>query len=352
MGKGGGGKQTTTSEPWKGTVPYLIGGKDASGQEQPGVFSQASNIYKGGFWTPEMGQVNDLYKSLFPARLEGADQMTEFAKIIAQGQYDTQNKDPNQVSATQVNPVAMRRAQGVLDPTNSLAQLLTGQVNNQYLDPMANTIAENISRNTRERVLPAIRSDAVGAGQYGGSRQGVAEGLALSRMNQDIATGIAPVYAQAFENAQNRMAGTASELNQQAQGIATGNADRQLNADQFNSNLTLQSNAQNLAANQAKLGNLLKASDLYGQALNFQDLGFGQFQQLLGMPTAYNRNNLAGYASIVEPGAGLGGTSTQTANQGRNPLSGAAGGAMLGASVGGAPGAAIGGLLGLVTGLL
>lgn len=351
MGKSG-GKQTSTSEPWKGAVPYLMGGMNSSGQQVPGIFNEAANLYQNGGWTPDMQQINDMYKSLFGDRFNGSNQMIQSAGQIAGGKYDTSVNTPANVNAMMVDPVAMRAAQGVLDPTQAYLQLLSGQVNNKYLDPLMQNVMTNITRNTQEQVLPGLRSESMGAGQYGSSRQGVAEGLATSRMNQDLATGIAPIYAQAFENAQNRMQGAASELNNQAYMIATGNADRNLNSQQFNSNLTLQGNNQRLAANQANMGNQFRASDLYGQAQNFQDLGFGQYQQLLGMPTAYNRNNLAGYAGIIQPGAGLGSTTTQTAQQGRNPLTGAAGGAVMGASVGGPMGAAAGGILGLISSLL
>lgn len=349
MGKSS-GKQTTESSPWKGAVPYLTGGTNAGGEAVPGVFNEAARLYGQGGFTPQMQQANDMYASLFPGRLEGATYMTNKARDIAQGKYDTTLKTAAPVSHYQVDASA-RQGQGVLDPTNALGKLLTGQVQNQYLDPLAQSITNRITRNTTEEVLPALRTEAMAAGGYGGSRQGLAEGKAISRLNQDLSTGLAPVYAQAFENAQNRMAGTASELNLQAERVAQANADRALQADQFNSGLTLQGNAQNMQANQANLGNLIRASDLYGQALNFQDTAYGQYQGMLQAPQQYNLNNLARYAGIIQPGAGLGGTQQQSASQGRNPLASAAGGALAGSAFG--PwGAAAGGALGLIGGFL
>ena len=349
MGKGG-GKQSTESTPWKGAIPYLTGGKDAQGNAVPGVFNEAARLYGQNSFTPEMQNASNVYASLFPGRLDGSQQMISQAANIAGGQFDTVNKTAAPVQAGVVDASA-RQGQGVLDPTRALSSLLTGQVQNKYLDPLAQNITQNITRNTLENALPAVRSEALGSGMYGGSRQALAEAKTLSRMNQDIATGVAPMYAQAFENAQNRQASAASELNLQAERVATGNADRNLNANQFNSNLTLQGNQQNLAANQANLNNRMKASDLYGQAQNFQDTAFQQYQQMLQMPQQYDLNNLARYAGIIQPGAGLGGTQTQTAQQGRNPIAGAAGGALAGATFG-PVGAAIGGGLGLLSGLL
>jgi hypothetical protein len=77
-------------------------------------------------------------------------------------------------------------------------------------------------------------------------------------------------------------------------------------------------------------------------------MGFNQYQQLLGMPNAYNKQNLANYMSFIQPGAGMGGTTVNTAEQGRNPLTQALGGAMSGLSVGGPLGAAAGALFGLL----
>lgn len=395
---GSSGKQTTTTNPWAGAVPYLTGKTNKDGSVTPGIFPEAAQLYASGGWTPEMQQLADSYAGLFPARQEGAAAMTDIAKNVAGGAFNSFVNAPATVTANQVTPTTIqpiginpgevnssaRAAQGSLDPTQAYQKLLQGDVQNQYLDPLMNTVIENISRNTRENVLPSIRSGSLNSGQYGSSRQGVAEGLALSRMQQDMATGIAPIYAQAFENAQNRMQGVASELNLQAERVATGNVDRRFAADRFNSeqgvntqqynatnnlnsqqfnannNLNAQQfnvgagqtyNSQNLAANQANLGNVLKASDLYGQAQNFQDLGFNQYMQLLGLPQQYNQNLLNQYASIIQPGAGLGGTSTATAQQGRNPIAGALGGALAGGAIGSVPGAVIGGLGGLLMSL-
>lgn len=404
--KGGGGKQTTTSEPWKAWQPFAVGGevtdKTTGAKSQvPGIYPEAARLYAQGEWSPEMQQATDLYKSLFGQRLGGTDYMIQRAADIGGGMYDTsvQAAGPIQAGGTDIERVRaaqtaaervqaqqMRQEQGVLDPTQAYAHLLSGQVNTQYLDPLAQTIMANIIRGTAEQALPTIRGESLGAGQYGSSRQGVAEGLALSRLNQDLATGIAPMYAQAFENAQNRQSTAANEIDTRAYQLAAenanrqltsdiGNADRQLTADtgnadrrltsdigtanrafdasKVNAELTLQNNNQRLQANKENLQNALRASDLYGQALNFQDLGFGQYQQLLNMPQAYEQGLLGAYAGLVQPGSGIGGTSTQTAQQGRNPLTAMAGGAMMGAGVGGgAAGAGIGAVLGLLTSLV
>lgn len=341
---GGSGSTSSTAIPWKEAVPYLTGAPNAvTGEKKPGIFNEAANLYTKSGWTPDMEYGKQVYSDLFPDRLAGTKVMEQKAGQISKGAYDTQPEKAANVGHYQVDASA-RQGQGVLDPTKALSKLLTGQVQNQHLDPLAESITNRITRNTTEEVLPAIRSEAMAAGGYGSSRQGLAEGKAISRLNQDLSTGLAPVYAQAFENAQNRMAGTASELNLQAERVATANADRALNADQFNSNLTLQGNAQSLQANQANLQNQLRASDLYGQALNFQDVGFEQYQNLLKLPQNQQAEALARYAGIIQPGAGLGGAASQTAKQGRSPIAGAAGGALSGAMAGAMAGSVIPGV--------
>lgn len=77
-----------------------------------------------------------------------------------------------------------------------------------YLNPASNpwlaktyeTAARNATQTFGESTMPEIRRMAMGAGAYGGSRQGVAEGVAMGRFGDtlgNIATGIyGPAYQQ------------------------------------------------------------------------------------------------------------------------------------------------------------
>ena len=51
--------------------------------------------------------------------------------------------------------------------------------------------------------MPSIRQGAVANGTLGGSRQGIAEGLAASRMNEDLGSSLSSLYGNAFTQAQN-----------------------------------------------------------------------------------------------------------------------------------------------------
>lgn len=82
-----------------------------------------------------------------------------------------------------------------------------------------------------------------------------------------------------------------------------------------------------------------------------QDNNFAQYMNAQGMPNQYNWQNLNNYAGIIQPGAGMGSTQSQTMY--KSPVAGALGGALGGAAAGsmfGPWGAAIGGGLGLLSG--
>ena len=94
----------------------------------------------------------------------------------------------------------------------ALTSALSGQVNNPYLDQQAGTITRQVNDNLQHVTLPGIGSGATSAGQYGGSRQGIAQGLALSRAQGDISQGLSSLYGNAYESAQNRQASAATTM--------------------------------------------------------------------------------------------------------------------------------------------
>jgi hypothetical protein len=92
--------------------------------------------------------------------------------------------DPSQTAGQEMVLGAAPGQAGVVGSAASGNQFLTG---GQALDPTTNpALARTIEASTRpiteqllEKALPAVRSGAVGAGQFGGSRQGIAEGQAI-----------------------------------------------------------------------------------------------------------------------------------------------------------------------------
>lgn len=347
--------QVTTSEPYKGVVPYLTG--DAA-KGTKGIFPEAQRMFEQGGFNPAMQSAVDLYSGDVMNR--ATDPANNFMRIgankVMQGAFDS-NFDPiANITTPQINLTAARSGQGVLNPTNAMYKMLSGRPDNPYLDQQASAITNQLTRNLNENVMPGVRSEALASGQYGGSRQGIAEGLAASRLNQDLAPALTGLYGSAFENAQNRMFGTATQLNDQAFQNATNNANRDFSGQQFNANLGLQNNQQQIAKNTSNLNNRMQGMGILSGANAIQDNNFAQYMNAQGAPNQYNWQNLNNYAGIIQPGAGMGSTQSQTMY--KNPLGGAMGGALSGAAMGSIVpgigtglGALIGGGMGLLGGM-
>jgi hypothetical protein len=171
-------------------------------------------------------------------------------------------------------------------------------------------------------VAPQVRQGATDAGQYGSTRHGVAEGIALSNLSQqktDAASTMAYQDQQAYNQNQLNVLNNLSGI---TQGLNSGNAL------QFNAGLTQQQQ------NQAGInGDLQKWA--YENNVSLNDLM--AYQQLVS-------GNMGGTnvgQSTARPGSTGGG--------GAGVAAGALGGAAAGATVGGPWGAAAGGIIGGVS---
>jgi hypothetical protein len=200
----------------------------------------------------------------------------------------------------------------------------------------------NATTNLMHNILPSIRSDSVLAGQYGGSRQGVAEGNAIgdfsraqqqavSQFGQNNTDAAVAAQAGAFDNGQNRALAAMQGLGAQQYATAAQNTATQ-NAAEFNNvgqvmhvndqNLAsqLQTNAQNTGAKLGGagiLGGLGSTAYSAGQALD--QYGINRAQQVNGLLTPY-----------------LSANSSQTQSQPlyQNQAGNMLGGAMFGAQLG------------------
>lgn len=143
------------------------------------------------------------------------------------------------------NPYLLQGQQAAINATNA------GFAKNQT----------DLTNNLQRNVLPGLRSGAIGAGQYGSSRQGIAEGNALSDYTNQLtsantqlaATNSANTTAQqaaAFNAGQDRSLNALNTLSGQQYATATTNAQLQQNNNQFNSSLKQEANNQNQQNNQ------------------------------------------------------------------------------------------------------
>jgi len=301
-------KTKSSSEPWAPFSNYITGTQDGVN----GIPENAYNLYQQGGFNPNMQNASDMYSgylmnSAKDPRLTGFSNagydLLTGARSVADGAYDS---NFNPVSTVDMN--AQRAGMGALDPTEAFRRLLSGRPDTQYLDQQASALTNNLTRNTNENVMPGLRSSAAISGQYGGSRQGIAEGLAASRLNQDIAAPVAQMYGTALENAQNRMMGTSQYLNDNAYNAAFGNA-----------NLGLQNNSQLMQKNQGNLSNRMQSMPIaqsgFGLLSGVNDMqgqNYKNYMMNLTMPQNINWDNLNNYSNLMYQGAGLGGTGKGT----------------------------------------
>jgi hypothetical protein len=437
---GGGAPQTTitntSSAPWKPTIKYWNNEQSkydpVTGQyilkdnaKAPmGVLQQTANFADTyGTLSPEEQQLMTGYQDTLGGRGIGIGNMqglgTNLQNDLTGGRYNTNFgyvSDPNVSLGTAAdydaslgtaslseaalsNLMKARAAQGQLDPTASLAQILRGDPStNPYLAQM-NQASINQSmqgyndmlQKANQTLLPQIKQDAFASGQYGGSRQGVAEGIIGQQLGinaRDLGqkamdTG-ASLYGGAFENAQQRMAAAAGDINAQAgeneqynatnlqqnnqynatnlQNMALANMGAQNEANQFNAlnlqnmnlanmgalnegaqynaDLGLKNRAQGMEQMQNNLNNVLQAYNV-GKA-TYADVTAAQ-DALYGTQTDVEKTQLQRTLDMLNTQAGIYGTASglggQTSSMGTSsaPQSSSSGiGSLLGAGAGAA----------------
>ena len=178
---------------------------------------------------------------------------------------------------------------------------------NPYLTQMGDTVVNQMTDNYNRNQLPAMRSGAVAAGGFGGSRQGVVEANGLNDLNRGIGQNLTNLYGQDWTNAQNRNLQQQSINNSYDLGLKSndlGYANLDSNNQQFGANYGL---------------NVLNAQNQWAQN------GVQATTNMQNTPTNYNTMFNNNQNAI----AGQGGTSTSTQNNQGNPWLGALGGAQM-----------------------
>lgn len=70
--------------------------------------------------------------------------------------------------------------------------------NNPYLKQMGDNLTAQMTQNFQRKVLPGIGSQAMLAGGFGGSRQGVLEANAMNDLNANISSGLTDLYSKGY----------------------------------------------------------------------------------------------------------------------------------------------------------
>lgn len=231
------------------------------------------------------------------------------------------------------------------------------------------TNQDNVTNALMRNVLPSIRSNAVLAGQYGSSRQGVAEGNAISDYTNQLtnantslaATNSANTTAQAanaYQQGQDRALAATQSLGAQQYGVASQNANTknaaefmnvgntydlgkfnaglEANNNQFNAGLNQQTNLANqssqLQTNGQNNGSLLSGAGLLSGLT-------GQVSNNVNASDNYGLDRAQQVNSLLAPYLGTGQTQTSSQplyqNQAGNALGGLLAGGQLAGMFGG-----------------
>jgi hypothetical protein len=232
-----------------------------------------------------------------------------------------------QVTGPQVNVGQAAQGFGVADPRAALGQLLSGQVDTVPLGGMHqayidranrnyNTQLENLYQQLTTSILPNIGRNAAGAGSYGSSRQGIAEGLALQQYLRSLGTNAGDLALGAYDSGQ-VLYGNAFQQAQQLKGTAAGQMASQVGQ------IAGQNATMDLQGQVANATNALNAQQLNQQGLGQAITGYGALQQAdtntlnnaigaLTAPYTFNQGVLQNQANVTVPIGKQGVQQTQT----------------------------------------
>jgi hypothetical protein len=291
---GSGSKQTgtqTTTQQLDPRVQSMLFGDGTSGSsgllaQYQGMLNKPQDPRLAGFGNQNLNYLTDqggqnLNGATWAGQslLNGNAAPTSTAAQAQSAQVGAINMGiPSYVGGTMVNAPS----QNNIDLSGSYKNLLSGgdtsalmnslQAGNNLTSAQFQKNQTDITNNLTRNVLPQIRGGAIAAGQYGSSRQGIAEGNALSDYTNQLTSAntqlsaansanTANALAGAYENGQNRALSATQGLGAQQYGVASQNANtanqaetqnvqNQFNASQYNTGLLNQANMFNSTNNQ------------------------------------------------------------------------------------------------------
>lgn len=182
--------RSTPSTVWEGQVPYLTN-----------IYNQGQNILGRSVGGQAVNQANQVASQTY----QPWQQMTQG------GQSATFQNNPN------------------------LTGFASGNIQNEALQGAINAGVGDITRNFTQNLLPSIKADAVSSGTSGGSRQGIAEGLAISDTNRQVSDFVSRMLSDNFGQMMNQrlqaigIQGTAAGAADQVTGQAVSMAPNMMN---------------------------------------------------------------------------------------------------------------------------
>lgn len=198
---GGGGSQTKSSGVSPEMKPYLYGNGSTTG-----LLSEAENLYNQGSQGYYPGQT---YAGFDQNQTQGQNSALNFAQGGMQ-----------------------QNAQSAMDANRMMTSgdLLYAD-SNPYLQQNISDTNNLIGRDYQENVMPGIGNQAVNAGQYDSSRQGIAEGIASRGMGEAIQRNTNQMMNNAYTSGLNMMGQGVGQTNQvMAGGLAPSQVQQDVGA--------------------------------------------------------------------------------------------------------------------------
>lgn len=278
--------------------------------------------------------------------------------VLTSSQYDAPTMQAAQVRAPSQNNMDLSGAydrfiNGTPGANPYLDQQISGAIGMNRLG--FQQMQDDSNENLLESVLPSIRGGAIAAGQYGGSRQGIAEGNAIGQQQKELARASAMfgqnatnaavgAKANAYESDSNRALSATQGLGAQQYGVAQQDASARQASDMANIQALMNTrgqNSSNLASGIGLQQGLLGTAANYGNA----DLGrlgqvSGILQPFLGAGASQSNNGTSTGATTGTSNMSSNSTNNSTSNTvGTQPVyqnqaAGALGGALAGAQLG------------------
>jgi hypothetical protein len=192
---------------------------------------------------------------------------------------------------------------------------------NPYLPAQAQAITNQVNQNLQQQQLPGINSGAIAAGGFGGSRQGIAQGLAIGQTNQGLSNSLANLNFNAWN--QDQQNALQSRQIDNSYNLGLGN----LGLGQMQAQQGFYTAQRGQDLQQAGLGaNLIQSgnSGLQAGGQGLYNLGLTQQQAPL--------NALQSYGQMLSPFTGLNTTRADT-TPGASTIGSALGGALTAAQI-------------------
>lgn len=189
---------------------------------------------------------------------------------------------------------------------------------NPYLAQMGSVLTNRVTDNLNRQVMPGIRSNAVAAGGFGGSRQGVVEANAMKDANQTISDALTGAYFQDFTNQMNRNLAQYG----QNQNFFSNQRGQDLQQTALGANLFQQGNQGFLSQGQGMYGLGTQQQQAPWQVVNNGNAGFGQWSGFGTTTSANTGGGAQGALGGALAGGQFGNLWGNLGNSGTRPTAG------------------------------